>query len=186
MPRVFLTLLLLACAAHSQTISFNEHIAPIIYANCAQCHRPGQIGPFSLLSFDDVRRHASTIAAVTQSRYMPPWKPEPGWAIYRDERRLTPAQIALIQQWVADGAREGDSAKAVRPPFFADGWQLGTPDLILEMPASFPVPAEGNDIYRNFVLPANLLEDKWVKAIELKPLARSVVHHAFFLADRTG
>src|ERR1043166_1971655 len=155
MPRLLPTFALLASAASAHTVTFNEHIAPIIYAHCGQCHRPGQIGPFSLLSYDDVRRHASTIAAVTQSRFMPPWKPQPGWVVYRDERRLTPAQIALIQQWVADDAPEGDSGKAVRPPVYSDGWQLGTPDLILEMPASFSVPAESNDIYRNFVLPAN-------------------------------
>ena len=84
----------------AQTVTFNEHIAPIVYANCTKCHRPGQVAPFSLLTYDDVRAHARTITTVTQSRYMPPWKPEPGWAAYRDERRLTPGQISLIQQWV--------------------------------------------------------------------------------------
>src|SRR5688572_6117840 len=185
---VLLTFVLLAgaFAAHSQTVTYNEHIAPIIYQNCTQCHRPGQIAPFSLMSYDDVRRRALTVAAVTQARYMPPWKPEPGWAAYRGERRLSPAQIALIQKWIADGAPEGDSAKSVRPPLYTDGWQLGTPDLILEMPASFSVPAEGNDIYRNFVIPTNVTEDKWVKAIELKPSARSVLHHALFFPDTKG
>jgi uncharacterized protein (TIGR03437 family) len=188
MPRLLCVPLLLLSvgAASSQTITFSEHIAPIIYNNCATCHRPGTIGPFSLLSYQDVLSKALTIASVTQTRYMPPWKPEAGWSAYRNERRLSPEQIDLIQRWIADGAPQGDPAKAPRPPVFTDGWQLGTPDLILEMPSSFAVPAEGNDVYRNFVLPTNLTEDKWVRAIELKPLARSVLHHAIFLPDTKG
>src|SRR5205085_1451521 len=118
-------------------------------------------------------------------RYMPPWKPEPGWTAYRDERRLSTAQIALIQKWVADGMPEGDPAKTPPLPQFTDGWQLGVPDLILELPTSFAVPADGPDIYRNFVLPTKVSEDKWVRAIELKPSAPSVVHHSLFFADTT-
>jgi uncharacterized protein (TIGR03437 family) len=184
--RFFPLLLVFLCSGRAQTITFSEHIAPIIYNNCSTCHRPGTIGPFPLLSYDDVVKKALTIGAVTQTHYMPPWKPAAGWATYRNERRLSPDQIDLIQRWVAAGAPQGDPSKAPRPPVFTDGWQLGTPDLILEMPASFAVPAEGNDVYRNFVLPTNLTEDKWVRAIELKPLARSVLHHAIFLPDTKG
>lgn len=189
MPRTLWVLLLTlagVAAGQSQTVNFNEHIAPIIYNNCSSCHRPNQIGPFPLLSYDDVRKKALTIAAVTGRRYMPPWKPEPGWVDYRDERHLTAEQIALIQKWVADGAPEGPAAKAVPPPVFTDGWQLGTPDLVLELPAAFPVPPEGPDIYRNFVVPTGLTEDKWVTAIELKPTARPVLHHALFFGDASG
>ena len=117
---------------------------------------------------------------------MPPWKPEPGWAAYRDERRLTPAQISLIQQWVDGGMPQGDAWNAPLVPQYTDAWQLGTPDLILEMPAAFSVPADGPDIYRNFVIPTNLAADKWVRAIELKPSARTVVHHSLFFSDTTG
>ncbi len=170
----------------AQTVTFNEQIAPIIYGNCSKCHHPGEVAPFSLLSYDDVRSHARTIVTVTQSHYMPPWKPEPGWSAYRDERRLTPAQISLIQQWVDGGMPLGDPSKAPLPPQYTDGWHLGTPDLILEMPAGYPVPADGPDIYRNFVIPTKLTEDKWVRAIELKPSARTVVHHSLFFSDTTG
>jgi hypothetical protein len=175
-----------AALGHAQTPTFSEHIAPIIYNNCTKCHRPGQVAPLTLMSYDDVSRHGRAIASQTQSRYMPPWKPEPGWVPYRDERRLTPDQIALIQQWVANGMPQGDPAKAPPVPQFPDGWQLGIADLILEMPAAFSVPADGPDIYRNFVLPTNLTEDKWIKAIELKPSARGVVHHSLFFSDTTG
>jgi uncharacterized protein (TIGR03437 family) len=185
-PARLVLLIAAAAAATAQQVTFSEHIAPIIYANCATCHRPGQVSPFSLLSYDDVARHAFTIANVTQTRYMPPWKPEPGWVAYRDQRGLTDAQIALIQQWVAAGMPQGDPAKAPPIPTFPDGWQLGTPDLILEMPTGFNIPAEGPDIYRNFVLPTKLTEDKYVRAIELKPSARPVVHHALFYSDTSG
>ena len=189
MPPNLRTMFLLAITiglGRAQTVTFNEHIAPIVYGNCSKCHHPGEVAPFSLLSYDDVRTHAQTIATVTQSHYMPPWKPEPGWASYRDERRLTPAQISLIQQWVDGGMPLGDASKAPLVPQFTDGWQLGTPDLILELPAAFPVPADGPDIYRNFVIPSGLTADKWIRAIELKPSARTVVHHSLFFSDTTG
>ncbi len=172
--------LLATTCASAQTITFSEHIAPILYDNCSTCHRPGQVSPFSLLTYEDATAHGRTIAATTQSRYMPPWKPDPGWVSYRDERRLTDSQIVLIQKWVAGGMPQGDLAKAPAQPKFPDGWQLGPPDLILEMPTAYNVPASGNDVYRNFVLPTGLTEDKWVRAIEMKPSARTVVHHALF------
>jgi uncharacterized protein (TIGR03437 family) len=173
---------MLASLAAAQTPTFSQDIAPIIYANCSTCHRPGQVSPFSLLTYNDVVKQGRTIAAVTQSRYMPPWKPESGWVQYRDQRGLTDAQIALIKQWVDGGMPQGDPSKTPPIPSFPDGWALGTPDLILQMPAGFNVPAEGDDIYRNFVLPTGLTEDKWVRAIELKPSARPVVHHSLFYA----
>ena len=175
-----------AGVAHAQTVTFNEYIAPIIYNNCSKCHHAGEVAPFSLMSYADVAGHGRDIAIQTQSHFMPPWKPEPGWTAYRDERRLTAAQIALIQQWVANGMPQGDAAKAPLPPQFTDGWQLGTPDLILEMPTAFSVPADGPDIYRNFVIPTGLTEDKWVRAVELKPTARVVLHHSLFFSDTSG
>jgi uncharacterized protein (TIGR03437 family) len=177
---------LVAPFALAQSVTYSRDIAPIIYANCSTCHRPGQVSPFSLLTYDDVAKHGRTIAAVTLSRYMPPWKPENGWVAYRDQRGLTDAQIALIQQWVADGMPQGDPSQTPPVPNFPDGWQLGTPDLILTMPVGFNVPAEGTDVYRNFVLPTGITEDKWVRAIELKPTARSVVHHALFYSTTSA
>ena len=97
-----------------------------------------------------------------------------------------PLQISLIQQWVDAGMPLGDAAKAPLVPQYTDSWQLGTPDLILEMPAAYSVPADGPDVYRNFVIPTKLTTDKWVRAIELKPTARTVVHHSLFFSDTTG
>ena len=174
-----------AAPAGAQTVTWAEHIAPLVYNNCTKCHRPGQVAPFSLLTYDDAFRHGRDMMLQTTTRYMPPWKPEPGWAAYRDERRLTPAQIDLIQQWVAQGMPQGPMSKAPVMPVYSDDWQLGTPDLILEMPQEFSVPAEGPDLYRNFVIPTGVTTDKWVRAIEVKPRSRAVVHHILFFTDTT-
>src|SRR5262245_44008762 len=150
---LLLGLIAVVHSVRAQTITWSEHIAPVIYNNCTGCHRPGQVSALSLMGYDDVRRRGSLVAQVVRTRYMPPWKPEPGWAAYRDERRLTPEKIALIDRWVADGMPRGDQSKEPPLPTFVDDWLLGKPDLILEMPAGFRVPADGPDIYRNFVLP---------------------------------
>jgi uncharacterized protein (TIGR03437 family) len=186
-PRLaFLLPLALAVSAIGQTVNYSEHIAPIIYNNCVTCHRSGQVTPFTLTSYADVAKHAPTIAAVTQSRYMPPWKAERGWVAYRDTRGLTDAQIALIQTWVANGMPQGDPAKEPALPKFSTDWQLGTPDLVLQMPAPFTVPADGPDIYRNFVLRTGLTSDKYVKAMEIRSSAPTVMHHVLFYTDATG
>ncbi len=167
-------------------VTFNGQIASIIYNNCSSCHRPGEAAPFALLSFNDVAKKAKTIARVTASHQMPPWKAEPGSYAYRDERRLTGEQIALIQKWVAGGTPEGDAVAKIEPPKFASGWQLGEPDLIVEMPVAYHVPADGPDIYRNIAVPLGLTEDKWITAIDMRPSARAVVHHVLYFADGSG
>jgi mono/diheme cytochrome c family protein len=167
-------------------VTFTETIAPIILQNCASCHRPGEAAPFSLLTYEDVRKKGALITAVTKSGYMPPWHAEHGYGEFADERRLTPEQIALIDAWVKQGMPQGDPAKMPPAPKFADGWHLGKPDLIVEMPVSFELPASGSDIYRNFVIPTNLTEDKWVRAVEFRPSARKAVHHVLFAYDGSG
>jgi mono/diheme cytochrome c family protein len=167
-------------------VTFNKDIAPLIYANCSSCHRPGEAAPFSLLSYQDVAKKAQLIAAVTASRQMPPWKAEPGSFAYRDERRLTDRQIALLQQWVKQGMPEGKAADKTSPPEFKSGWRLGEPDLVVEMPAAYHVPADGPDIYRNIAIPLGLTEDKWLTAIDMRLTARAVVHHVLYFGDPGG
>lgn len=167
-------------------ITFTEHIAPIVYANCVACHRAGEAAPFPLVTYDDVASRAKQIARVTGERIMPPWHAAPGYGDFVDERRLTDSQIELIRAWVGGGMARGPAAKMPEMPTFVDGWQLGTPDLILEMPDWFEVPASGPDVYRNFVIPANLAEEKWVKAVEFRPASRPVVHHALIGFIRAG
>ena len=125
-------------------LSFNKHIAPLVFHNCATCHRPGGAGPFDLLSYSDVRRHGKTIVSVTQSRYMPPWQPEPGYGEFIGERRLSVDQIGMLEQWVAEGAAEGDPADLPGVPQWPDGWFLGEPDLVVTMPRPYTLGGRGS------------------------------------------
>jgi mono/diheme cytochrome c family protein len=185
LPALCVVLWLCTRPVAAETVTFNRQIAPIIYNNCSSCHRPGEAAPFSLLSYQDVMKKGQIIAAVTSSRLMPPWKAEPASYSYRDERRLKDSDIALIDQWVKQGMPEGDSPKPASPKF-ASGWQLGEPDLVVEMPAGYHVPADGPDIYRNIAIPLGLTADKWITAIDMRPSARSVVHHVLYFGDPSG
>ncbi len=166
--------------------TFNEHIAPVVFSKCSVCHRDGQVAPFSLLNYAQVKKRAKQIVEVTGQRVMPPWHADPGVVTYANDRSLNAEQIALFQQWLEAGTPEGEAAKLPPTPTFPDGWQLGKPDFIAEMPEAFIVPAEGPDIYRNFVLPLNRTDDTWVNAIELRPGDASVVHHVLYFLDTTG
>jgi hypothetical protein len=167
-------------------VTFSEHVAPIVFANCTSCHRPGEAAPFQLMSYRDARPLAKAIAAATAARAMPPWKAGPGDYAFENARSLTDEQINTIQRWVADGALEGDARKLPALPRFTEGWQLGPPDLVVTMSEPFEVPATGPDIYRGFVVPLNLDRDMWVRAVDFRPSARAVVHHSLFFLDSTG
>ena len=117
---------------------------------------------------------------------MPPWKAEAGSYAFKDERRLKDTEIAVIGEWLKQGMPEGIASDAPAPPVFTSGWMLGEPDLIVEMPAAYHVPADGPDIYRNIAVPLGFTEDKWITAIDMKPSARSVVHHVLYFADPAG
>lgn len=173
-------------SAQSGAVTFSEHVAPILFKNCASCHRPGEAGPFSVLTYADVQANGFEIAEATSHREMPPWKPAKTDYAFVGERGLTDGEIDTIQRWFKAGMPEGDRTKLPRPPVFPTGWSLGTPDLVVKMPEAFTVPAQGRDVYRNFVIPLNLTEDKWVKVVEFRPTARPVVHHAIFVLDTTG
>src|ERR1700693_3334651 len=127
-------------------ITFSENIAPIVYGNCVTCHRPGGVGPFPLISYDDVRKRGALIVTVTKARYMPPWHAAHDYGEFADERRLTDQQISTIAEWVQQGMPQGDPGKRPKLPQFAEGWHLGKPDLILEMPVGFDLPASGPDV----------------------------------------
>jgi mono/diheme cytochrome c family protein len=180
--------------ARASAVTFTETIAPILYANCVTCHRAGEVAPFQLISYEDVAKRGKLIAEVTESRFMPPWHAAHGYGEFIGERRLSDGQIAAISTWVKDGMPRGDTARMPKLPAFPpDGWRLGEPDLVLEMPAGFDLPASGPDVFRNFVIPTRLADDKWVRGIEFRPSARRVVHHALFaqvaggsLASRDG
>lgn len=169
--------------AADKKVTFNRHIAPIVFSQCATCHRPGEVAPFSLLSYTDAAKRAKQIAAVVGDRTMPPWKAEPNYGHFRDEKLLGASEIRLIQAWAAAGAPEGDAQDKLAPPKFPEGWQLGKPDLIIKMTEAFHVPADGPDIQQNFVIPIDVVSDKMVGTIEFRPGNRRIVHHAICYLD---
>jgi mono/diheme cytochrome c family protein len=163
--------------------TFTRDVAPILYRHCATCHHPGEVAPFPLLTYQDAAKRAKLIATVTASRYMPPWQPEPGYGHFQGERRLRDADIATLRRWAEARAPEGDPARLPPAPHFPEGWQLGPPDMTIRMPKPFSIAADGPDQYMCFVIPLHLTDDKYVRALEFRPEARSVVHHALFLLD---
>ncbi|MDQ6759102.1 MAG: tetratricopeptide repeat protein [Acidobacteriota bacterium] len=171
-------------SAPAKPITFNKHIAPLMFSHCAPCHRPGESAPFNLLTYPDAKTHARQIATVTRSGFMPPWLPDPG-PKFEGERRLTEAEIQMLQAWAAQGAPEGDPADSPPPPKFTEGWQLGEPDLIVKLPRPYTLAPSGTDVFRNFVLPVNIPATRYVKAVEIRPGNKRVVHHANLLIDRT-
>ena len=194
-PLAVLALAGLGAAAASQgavraqagpPVTFNRDVAPILYANCTTCHRPGESGPFSLLTYDDAKQRAGLISAVTTSHVMPPWQPESEEGEFEGERRLEPREIDTFRRWVEDGLQEGSPADRPTAPIFTDGWQLGAPDVIVTMPVPFAVPADGPDVFRNFVLPIPLTARRYVRAIEFRPGNARVLHHARILLDDSG
>ena len=166
-------------------VTFYKQIAPVIYRECAPCHRPGESAPFSLLTYEDVKRHAATIAKVTKSRYMPPWLPEAGYGDFAEQRRLTDREIKLIQDWVAQGSPAGSSVNAPAPPKFTTEWQYGKPDLVLHAAQPYKLAASGKEVFWNFIMPVPVTSTRWVKAVEVRPGNARAFHHANIVLDRS-
>ncbi|MBL8826625.1 MAG: cytochrome c, partial [Planctomycetaceae bacterium] len=191
MSRIIPLLLITAIslATHSATaaeVTFNKHIAPLVWQQCANCHRPGQVAPFSLLSYRDVQKRAEQIRDITAEGLMPPWSPAPGHVAFANGRRLSREEQKLLADWVAGGAVEGAASDLPPLPKFPEGWQLGEPDLVLQLPEPIDVPATGRDLYINVILPLKVPTGKYLKAIEFHPGNRRVVHHAVLFNDATG
>ncbi|HKS37573.1 MAG TPA: tetratricopeptide repeat protein [Verrucomicrobiae bacterium] len=165
------------------TLTFNRDIAPVIFNNCAPCHRPGQPAPFSLLDYAEVKKRGELIVEVTEKRYMPPWLPEPGHGNFADERRLSADQIGMIKQWVIEGAIEGRASDLPPLPEWLEGWELGQPDLAVTLPSAYTLAPDGKDVYRNFVVPIPTTERRFVRAVEFRPGNGKVVHHTFMYVD---
>ena len=174
-----------AQAAPAPKVTYYQNIAPILYQNCSPCHRPGESGPFPLLSYDDVKKHAAQIADVTKRRYMPPWLPEAGHGEFLEERRLTDAQIQTIQDWVQQDMPSGSASHAPPPPAFKSEWGLGPPDMVLRIPKPYQLAADGPEVFWNFVIPVPISKERWVKAMEVRPGNPRIFHHANVIIDRS-
>ncbi|MEZ6088465.1 MAG: redoxin domain-containing protein [Pirellulaceae bacterium] len=168
-------------------VTFTRDIAPLIQTRCQNCHRPGQVAPFALTNYNEVARHAEMILEVTKRRIMPPWIPGPKSAHrFVGERWLSDRELMLIDRWVELECPEGDVANLPPSPHFAEGWQLGQPDLVVRMDEPFTIPADGPDLLQNFVLSVKIPEDKLVAAVEFHPGNKRVVHHAVLFLDDKG
>ena len=173
-------------AQTASNLTWSKDVAPILYHNCTTCHHPGGAGPFSLLTYADAKRWGAQVVKVTQSRYMPPWLPEPGHGDFADNRRLSDADIVKLRRWFDGGMVEGELRAAPKAPTYDSTWQMGKPDLVLKQAQPFTLAAGGTDVFRNFVFPYPLKESHYVRAMEIRPGAPQVVHHANVLIDRTG
>jgi hypothetical protein len=148
-----------------------------MYAKCVTCHRPGEVAPMSLITYKDVRPWASSIREKVASRVMPPWHADRQHGTFRNEQSLTQAEIDTIVKWASAGAPEGNPSRMPALPTFPEGWQIGTPDVVLEMPTAYQVPAKGEIPYQYFEVPTNFTEDKWMQAGEVRAGDRAHVHH---------
>ena len=172
-------------ARDSSGVTFARDIAPMVFHSCAPCHHSGEAGPFSLLTYGDVKSHARQIADVTRKRQMPPWLPSPDGLPLEDDAHLTDRQIALFEKWVDDGVPEGNRDELPPLPKFPNGWQLGQPDLVLKAATAFTIPASGTDVYWNFIFRSPVTSVRYIKAIEIHPGDKRLVHHANLLVDRS-
>ena len=157
--------------------TFNKDVAPIIFKNCAGCHRPGEIAPMSLLTYEDARPWAKAIRDEIRDRNMPPWHTDAAPGTFHNERILSDTDRATLIAWANGGAPRGNPADAPAAPVFPEGWAVGKPDAVLEMQDGYKVPADGVIEYEWFYIPTNFTEAKWVKSIEVRPGNRAVVHH---------
>jgi hypothetical protein len=166
-----------AASAPAAAPTFSADVAPIMYAKCVTCHRPGEVAPMSLITYKDVRPWASSIREKVTSRVMPPWHADRQYGAFRNEQSLTPGEIDTIGKWASAGAPEGNPSRMPALPKFPDGWQIGTPDVVFEMPAAYQIPAKGEIEYQYFEVATNFTEDRWMQAGEVRAGDRAHVHH---------
>lgn len=157
--------------------TYSRDVAPILFKNCTACHRPGEIGPMSLLTYRDARPWAKSIATRVAAGTMTPWHADPATGEFLNDRRLTDAEKETIARWVVAGAPEGDPQDLPAAPRYAEGWMIGQPDAVLSMREDYPIPSSGTVAYQYFEVPTDFAADKWVQAFEVRPGNRAVVHH---------
>src|SRR6185503_17308398 len=155
-----------AMAAPTAPLTFHRDVEPILQRHCQSCHRPGEIGPMPLLTYEQARPWAKAIRAAVQQKQMPPWFADPAHGRFANDRTLKQAEIDTLVGWAQSGGAQGDPKDAPAPIEWSDGWSIGEPDVILEMPIAFKVPATGTIPYQYIVFPTGFTEDKWVERIE--------------------
>ncbi|HMV48412.1 MAG TPA: thiol-disulfide isomerase [Blastocatellia bacterium] len=175
--------LFVAAGSRASQVTFTKDIAPILFKSCAECHRPGEIAPMSLMSYQEVRPWAKSIRERVVEGSMPPWSADPKYGHWANDPRLSKKEIDTIIEWVNAGAPKGEDKDLPAAPKFATGWTIGEPDVVIQMPEEYTVPADGTVPYLYFSMPTNFTEDKWISAMEIRPGNRSVVHHVIAYAQ---
>jgi hypothetical protein len=170
----------------TRTATFTRDVAPIFYEHCVECHRPTMFAPMSLMSYDEARPWARSIRQRVAARTMPPWGADPAHGVFRNDPRLSEAEIRTVLDWVDTGAPKGDDKDLPKAPTFVDGWTIGQPDVVFEMEQPFSVPASGEIPYQYMRVPTGLTEDKWIQAIEIRPGSRPHVHHVIAFTQPAG
>lgn len=173
------------------SITYTNQVSRILQQHCVECHRPGQIGPFSLLTYEKVKAWSDTIKEVVLERRMPPWHPDPRYGKFSNDRSMPQKDIDTLVAWIDAGCPKGDDADLPPPRVFEDndGWLMGKPDIVLTMPDKHKIPAyspKGGYPYQYFLTPTNFKEDVWVQAVEARPGNRKVVHHILAFIQAPG
>ncbi len=186
--RLFLLALTIAASAFgaAKDVTFNKDVLPILQKRCQECHRPGEAAPMSFLTYKDTRPWAKAIRGAVVIKKMPPWFSDDVHGKFKNDRRLPQSEIDTLVAWVDGGAKEGNAADAPKGIEYAQGWSIGKPDVVIDMPVGFKVPASGTVDYVWFLAPTNFTEDKWVEKIEVRPGNSAVVHHVVLYARAPG
>jgi hypothetical protein len=175
-----------AAATSGGSVTFNKEVLPILQKRCQDCHRPGEAAPMSLLTYQDARPWAKAMREAVVTRKMPPWFADPHVGKFANDRSLSQAEIDTLVAWADGGAKEGNPKEAPAPRQFVDGWNIGKPDLVLETPNAFDVPATGQVEYQYVIIPTGLTEDRWIETTEVRPGNRAVMHHVIAFIREPG
>src|SRR5438876_443501 len=185
-PPLAAALMLIAAPKVSSSPTYTKDVAPILNNRCVECHRPGEVAPMPLLSYKQVRPWAASIKEKVLSRTMPPWLADPHYGQFKNDRRMSQAEIDTVVAWVDAGAPEGRPQDLPKPPEFVQGWGIGKPDMVFSLLEEVEVPAEGVVPYKYYKVPSNFTEDKWVEAAEIRVGNRALVHHVIvFIQEPT-
>lgn len=167
-------------------ITYTKHVAPILNQHCAECHRPGEVAPMSLISYEEVRPWAKAIRTEVSERRMPPWHADPIEGVhYLEDSSMSEDEIKTVASWVDAGAPMGDPKDMPKLPEFTTDWKFGQPDMVFQMPEAYEIGAEGDDIYHCFVMPPSE-KDAWMSGAEFRPDNRAVTHHVVLFLDGDG
>ncbi|MEO8027337.1 MAG: cytochrome c [Bryobacteraceae bacterium] len=185
-PVVCLSLFAADTGKPKKEVTFHKDVQAILQSHCQECHRPGEVAPMPLLTYQQARPWAKSIKQAVLTEKMPPWPADPHFGKFSNDRSLTKEQIQTLAAWADGGAKEGDRKDSPAPRKWIEGWNIDKPDVVLSMPQAFPLPAKAEIEYQYIVVPTGFTEDKWVQEVEVRPSNRGVVHHAVMWIREPG